>query len=130
MGQRLVERGHLVDRRPLLRPEDRRGAVIPEEGIPHVGGQHHRHVSKPRVKSRHVHRGESREVAPAVGDVGAGRVAQPNAQRRQHAGAAVGAGAATDREHQVPGPRIEGGSRPPPQPATRGRQGWSTRSAA
>jgi hypothetical protein len=89
MRQNRIEPFDLGSGRTLLRPEDRAGALRPEQGIGDVSRAHHLHPPQTRVQAGGVQAGHLLEFGRVRCNLVALGVQEPHAQPGEHANPAI-----------------------------------------
>ena len=82
MAQRLVELGHLLGARPLLRTEHRRGATRAAQRVVDIGCNHHLNLRQPGIQPGQVYLTEARQRGAAQGQLLPLAIQKTHTQRR------------------------------------------------
>jgi hypothetical protein len=94
---------------PFWGPVHGRRPLPAEQGVVDLGGGRDLGLTDPRVEAGQVDAVQVGQGGAARAKLGPGRVQQPSAERLDHAGAAVGAGAAPDAQDDLAAAQVEGG---------------------
>jgi hypothetical protein len=116
-GQARVEGLDIGFRGTFLRPVDRRRTQRPGQRVVHIAGDDDLRVREPGVQPGQVDLGELQECTAAVRELGARPVAKAGSQRLEHPGAAVGARAPANAQHDSLRATVEGLRDQLPRPA-------------
>jgi hypothetical protein len=108
VGQGGVEPLDVVRGGPLLGAVHGRRATLSEQGVVDVAGHGDGDALHPAAQRSEVKPSQPGQGGTAVRKVIAGRVQQPCPKGGHHAGAAVGAGAAANADHDGRASRIDG----------------------